>query len=59
MGMDKWFDATLCGVCDYLSMLGLKLIYVSERGHSCWHELSIASMYDETLDLLSMQLMIH
>ena len=25
LGMDKWFDPTLYNVCNYLSMLGLKL----------------------------------
>ena len=29
--------ATLCNGCDYLSMLGLKLIHVSKRGHG-WNE---------------------
>ena len=32
LGMDKWFHPTLYLVCDYLSMLGLKLIHVSKSG---------------------------
>ena len=32
LGMDKWFHPTLYNGCDYLSMLGLKLIHVSKRG---------------------------
>ena len=31
-GMNKWLHPTLYWVCDYLSMLGLKLIYVDKRG---------------------------
>ena len=30
--MDKWFHPTLQNGCDYLSMLGLMLNYVSKRG---------------------------
>ena len=32
LGMDKWFNLTLYSVCDYLSMLGLKLNHVYKRG---------------------------
>ena len=32
LGMHKWFPPTLYWVCDYLSMMGLKLIHVSKRG---------------------------
>ena len=32
LGMDTLFHPTLYDGCNYLSMLGLKLIYVSERG---------------------------
>ena len=32
--MDKKFHPTLNTGCDYLSMLGLKLNYVSKRGHN-------------------------
>ena len=38
--MDKQFHLTLCQVCDYLSMLGLKLNHVSKRGH-WWTELML------------------
>ena len=31
--MDKLFHPTCCNGCNYLSMLGLKLNYVSKRGH--------------------------
>ena len=31
-GMDTLFHPTLYWACDYLSMLGLRLIHVSERG---------------------------
>ena len=31
--MDKKFHLTLCWACNYLSMLGLKLTHVSERGY--------------------------
>ena len=34
--MDKEFDLTLSCACDYLSLPGLKLNHVSERGH-CWY----------------------
>ena len=34
LGMVRWFHPTLFWACDYLSMLGLKLIHVSKRGHS-------------------------
>ena len=33
LGMDKKFHLTLYWVCDYLSMLGLKLIHVSKSSH--------------------------
>ena len=33
LGMDKWFHPTLYWACDYLSMLGVKFIHVSKRGH--------------------------
>ena len=33
LGMDKLFHTTLCIRCDYVSMLGLKWIHVSKRGH--------------------------
>ena len=33
LGMDKQFHLTLYQACNYLSMLGLKLNYVSKRGH--------------------------
>ena len=33
LGMDNLFHPTLFGTCDYLSMLGLKLIHVSKKGH--------------------------
>ena len=33
LGIDKKFHPTLYWACDYLSMLGLKLIHVSKRGH--------------------------
>ena len=38
LGMDKLFHLTLYNECNYLSMLGLKSIHVSERG-CCflWH----------------------
>ena len=32
VGMDKYFHYKLYQACDYLSMLGLKLNYVSKRG---------------------------
>ena len=32
--MNKLFDSTLYNGCDYLSMLGFKLIHVSEKGDS-------------------------
>ena len=35
LGMDMSFHSTLCWQCDYLSMLGLKLIYASKRGRCC------------------------
>ena len=35
--MDKLFHTTLYWTCDYLSMLGLKLIHVSERGSWSWY----------------------
>ena len=31
LGIDKSFNRTLCWACDYLSMLGLKVIRVSKR----------------------------
>ena len=31
--MDKQFHPTLYWACDYLSMQGLKLIYITIRGH--------------------------
>ena len=34
LGMDKQFYPTLLWACDYLSMLGSKLIHVSKRGSS-------------------------
>ena len=46
LGMDKWFHPTHFSGCDYPSMMGLKLNYVSKRGHrthlngrffSWWH----------------------
>ena len=49
LGMDKLFHPTHYNGCNYLSMLGLKLIHVSKRGHwssihsmmpsdaKCWH----------------------
>ena len=33
--MDKWFHPTLYWGCNYLSILGFKLIHVSKRGHGC------------------------
>ena len=35
LGVDKWFHLTriIMGVVNYLSMLGLKLIHVSRKGH--------------------------
>ena len=35
-GMDEWFHPTLYNECNYLWMLGLKLIRVSKRGHWFW-----------------------
>ena len=35
LGLDKWFHPTLYKPCDYLSMLGLKLIHVSKMGPWC------------------------
>ena len=35
LGMDEQFHPSLCNVCNYLSMLGLKLIRVSKRSHRC------------------------
>ena len=35
LGMDKKFHPTHYNRCNYLSMLGLKLIHVSKRGHCC------------------------
>ena len=32
LGMDKWFHPTLYTGCNYISMLGLKLIHVSRWG---------------------------
>ena len=32
LGMDQWFHPTLYWACNYLSMLGLKLIHVSKLG---------------------------
>ena len=32
LGMDKWFHPTRHWVCNYLSILGLKLNHISERG---------------------------
>ena len=32
LGMDKWFHPTHFWECDYLSMLGLKLIHVRKKG---------------------------
>ena len=38
LGMDKKFRPILYWVCNYISMLGLKLNHVSKRGHwSVWH----------------------
>ena len=34
LGMDKYFHPICFWPCNYLSMLGLKLIHVSRRGHS-------------------------
>ena len=31
LGMNKYFQLTLYGACDYLSTLGLTLIHVSKR----------------------------
>ena len=31
--MDKYFHTTLYWACDYLSMLGLKVIHISKSGH--------------------------
>ena len=33
LGMDKYIHSTFYWVCDYLSMLGLKLNHVSKRGY--------------------------
>ena len=35
LGMDKYFHPTLNLACDYISMLGLKVIHVSKRGPCC------------------------
>ena len=35
LGVDGWFHLTLCNGCDCVSMLGLELDRVSERGHRC------------------------
>ena len=35
LGMDKLFHPTLYDGCNYLSMLGFKLIHVSKRGPRC------------------------
>ena len=35
LGMDKLFHPTHYNGCNYLSMLGLKLIHVSKRGYWC------------------------
>ena len=32
LGMDKWFHLTIYNGCNYLSILGLKLNHVSEKG---------------------------
>ena len=42
LGMDKQFHPTLYNGCDYISMLGLKLMHVSKR--DCWWFVS-ADMY--------------
>ena len=33
LGLDKWFDPTLCYECNYLFMLGLKLNHVCKKVH--------------------------
>ena len=45
LGIDKQVDPTLYWICDYLSMLWLKLIHVSKRGP--WYGMIImSSSYD-------------
>ena len=41
--MDEWFNPTLYNGCNYLSMLELNLIHVSNRGPRCPHGISIYS----------------
>ena len=43
LGMDKWFYPTLHNGCNYLSMLGLKLIHVSK--HTPEHYVSTVFIY--------------
>ena len=35
LGMDKWFHLTFHNACNYLSMLGLKLIHVNKGTCHC------------------------
>ena len=54
LGMDKSFHPTCYNGCNYLSMLGLKLIHVSKRGH--WYLLSyqICGSTEYQLKMLSL-----
>ena len=50
--MDKWFHLTLYNRCDYLFMLGLKLIHVSKRVHGSAAKLSWQIKYHSKWTIL-------
>ena len=37
-GMDNWFHLTLCNGCTYISMPGITLTHVSNRGPRHWYD---------------------
>ena len=51
LGMDKSFHPTHYNGCNYLSMLGLKLIHVSKRGYSISHGICTQFCYGDIIAL--------
>ena len=51
--MDKYFHSTLYWVCNYLSILGLKLIHISKRATDATD--IVRSEYQYALDMLHQQ----